>query len=283
MLQPSKHWDWEIKSETSWLGTSFRELFSYRDLLLRLVRKEFLASFQQTVLGPFWVIFQPLLTVLTYMFVFRNLMHLSTEGFPSFLYYLTGITLWNFFSDLFLNTSNTFLQNVAVFSKVYFPRLIAPLSLLLLYLLRFAIQLGFLLVVYIYFCVAGNVQFDFFRLLIIIPVIIITAGIGFGSGLIFSILSTKYKDLVGLLQLLIRLLMFVCPIFYSLAVVPGKLKTYVYLNPLSSVFEFFRYAFLGKGQIEAIPFLYSIICMIVLLGGGILLFNKMGDKLMDVA
>jgi lipopolysaccharide transport system permease protein len=282
MLQ-QKHWDWEIKSETSWLGASFRELFSYKDLLLRLVRKEFLASFQQTLLGPFWVIFQPLLTVLTYMFVFRNLMHLSTEGFPSFLYYLTGITLWNLFSDLFLNTSNTFLQNVAVFSKVYFPRLIAPLSILLLYLLRFGIQLGFLLIAYIYFCFAGNVQFDFFRLLIIIPAIIITAGIGFGAGLIFSILSTKYKDLLGLLQLLIRLLMFVCPIFYSLAVVPNKLKAYVYLNPLSSVFEFFRYAFLGKGQIEAIPFLYSIICMIVLLGGGVLLFNKMGDKLMDVA
>lgn len=281
----SKHpdWDWEIKAETSWLGVSLKELFSYKDLLFRLVRKEFLASFQQTLLGPFWVIFQPLLTVFTYMLVFGKLIGLSTEGFPAFIYYLTGITLWNLFSDLFLNTSNTFSQNVGIFSKVYFPRLIAPLSMLLLYLLRFGIQLLFLAIVYVYFCISGQVHFEFFRLLLIIPAIIIVAGIGFGSGLIFSILSTKYKDLLSLLQLIVRLLMFVCPIFFSIAMVPQKLKTWVYINPLSSQFELFRYAFLGKGQIELMPFVYSIVCMAALMAGGILLFNKMGDKLMDVA
>ena len=283
MLQQPQHWDWEIKSETTWSGVSLKELFSYKDLLLRLVRKDFLASFQQTLLGPFWVIFQPFLTVLTYIFVFRNLMNLSTEGFPSFLYYLTGITLWNLFSDLFLNISSTFNQNVAVFSKVYFPRLIAPLSSLLLYLLRFGIQLVFLLIVYFYFCLTSNVEFDFFRILLIIPAIIITAGIGFGFGLIFSILSTKYKDLIGLLQLFVRLLMFVCPIFYSLSMVDQKIKWVVNFNPLSSQFELFRYAFLGKGETAALPFTYSCLVMIFLVAGGILLFNKMGDKLMDVA
>ena len=279
----SKHWDWEIKSETTWSGVRFKELYGFKDLLLRLVRKEFLASFQQTLLGPFWVVFQPLLTALTYIFVFRNLMQISTEGFPSFLYYLIGITLWNLFSDLFLNISSTFTQNVAVFSKVYFPRLIAPLSSLLLYLLRFVIPFVFLFAVFIYFCFTTNLDFNIFRLLLIFPAIIVTAGIGFGSGLVFSILSTKYKDLLGVIQLFTRLLMFVCPIFFSLAMVSPKIKWIVNLNPLSPQFELFRYAFLGKGQVETFPFLYSIVFMLLLVGGGIMLFNKMGDKLMDVA
>jgi lipopolysaccharide transport system permease protein len=282
MSQQPRHWDWEIRAETSWSGVSFKELYSYKDLLFRLVRKEFLASFQQTLLGPFWVIFQPLLTVFTYV-GFGKVIGLSTEGFPPFLYYLIGITLWSLFADLFLNISYTFMQNMSVFSKVYFPRLIAPLSLLLLYLLRFGIQLFFLFIVYIYCCVTNAATFDVTRILLIFPVIAITAGIGFGAGLVFSILSTKYKDLLGLLQLTTRLLMFVCPIFYSLAIVPERVKAYVYLNPLSSLFELFRYAFLGKGQVAAMPFVYSITFMIALVGGGMLLFNKMGDKLMDVA
>ena len=282
MIKP-QHWDWEIKSETTWSGVSFKELYSFKDLLFRLVRKDFLASFQQTLLGPVWVVFQPLITALTYIYVFRNLMKIPTEGFPAFLFYLIGITLWNLFSDLFLNISYTFTQNVGVFSKVYFPRLIAPLSSLLLYLLRFGIQFVFLLIVYIYFCFISNVEFNLFRLLLIIPVVVVTAGIGFGCGLIFSILSTKYKDLLGVLQLITRLLMFVCPIFYSVSMVTEKIKWAVNLNPLSSQFELFRFAFLGKGQVEAIPLLYSLLCMILLVGGGIMLFNKMGDKLMDVA
>lgn len=282
-MAQTRDWQWEIKAETSWLGTGIKELVAYKDLLFRLVRKDFLASFQQTLLGPLWVIFQPLLTVLTYVLVFGKVIGLSTQGFPSFIFYLTGITLWNLFSDIFLNTSMTFMQNIGVFSKVYFPRLIAPLSTLLLYTLRFGIQLFFLFIVDAYFCFTGQVHFDFFRLLIIFPVIIIVAGIGFGTGLVFSILSTKYKDLLSLMQLLIRLLMFVCPIFYSLTMVPEKLKLVVYLNPLSSQFELFRYAFLGKGLVEPMPFVYSVICMLALCGGGILLFNKWGDKLMDVA
>lgn len=279
----SQQWEWEIKSQSSWAGVSVKELYSYKDLLFRLVRKEFLASFQQTILGPFWVIFQPLFTVITYVFVFGKVIGLSTEGFPAFLYYLIGISLWGLFSDLFLNISYTFNQNVAVFSKVYFPRLIAPLSVLLLYLLRFGIQFFFLIVAYIYFCATKQAEFNIFRFLLIIPVIIITAGIGFGGGLIFSILSTKYKDLLGVLQMFVRLLMFLCPIFYSLSIVPAKYKTLVYLNPLSAQFEYFRYAFLGRGLITPMSFLYSALAMVLLVIGGILLFNKMGDKLMDVA
>jgi lipopolysaccharide transport system permease protein len=280
----AKHfeWEWEIKPNSTWFGNGVNELFAYKDLLLRLVRKEFLISYQQTLLGPFWVVLQPILTVFTYVLIFDKVIGVSTEGIPSFIYYLAGIILWNLFSELFLNIAYTFTQNAGIFSKVYFPRLIAPLSMLLLNLFRFGIQLVLLLFVLAYYYITGQVGFDLLHVLMFIPVVIITAGLGFGAGLFFSIITTKYKDIFGLLQLIVRLLMFVCPIFYSLAIVPDRLKWLVNINPLSSQFELFRYAFLGIGHFEGLRLLYSACSMIFLMFLGILLFNKMGDKLMDV-
>ncbi|WP_018611237.1 ABC transporter permease [Segetibacter koreensis] len=281
-MKQHSQWDWEIKANTTWAGVGFKEFYSYKDLLFSLVRKEFLSSYQQTLLGPFWVLLQPLLSVITYVLVFKKVMGFSTEGLPTFLYYLTGITLWNLFSELFLDTAYTFLNNSSIYSKVYFPRLISPFSTLLLNLIRFGIQLLLLFAVLIYFWQVGQVQLNPVRLLIIIPVIITISGIALGGGLIFSILSTKYKDLLGLLQLSLRLLMFVCPIFYSLAIVPKSIQWLINVNPLSSLFELFRYAFLGKGNISWIYFSYSIVFMFMILLSGILLFNKTSDRLVDV-
>jgi len=274
---------WEIKPETTWLGSSLKELLSYKDLLIRLVRKEFLTSYQQTLLGPFWVLLQPILSVLTYVLVFNKVIGIPTDGVPSFLFYLIGITLWNLFSELFLSTALTFKQNIAIFSKVYFPRILAPVSTLLLNGLRFLIQLLFLIIVLIYCYFTHKVQLNLSYVFMVVPVIIVTSGIGFGAGLIFSVLTVKYKDLTNLLQLFIRLLMFVCPIFYSLSMVPDKHKWLANLNPLSSQFESFRYAFLGKGYVSRSQFIYSSVFMILILAAGILIFNKMTDKLMDVA
>ena len=274
---------WEIKPETTWLGSSLKELLSYKDLLIRLVRKEFLTSYQQTLLGPFWVLLQPILSVLTYVLVFNKVIGIPTDGVPSFLFYLIGITLWNLFSELFLSTALTFKQNIAIFSKVYFPRILAPVSTLLLNGLRFLIQLLFLIIVLIYCYFTHKVQLNLSYVFMVVPVIIVTSGIGFGAGLIFSVLTVKYKDLTNLLQLFIRLLMFVCPIFYSLSMVPDKHKWLANLNPLSSQFESFRYAFLGKGYVSGSQFIYSSVFMILILAAGILIFNKMTDKLMDVA
>jgi len=282
MPETSRWWEWEIKTETSWLGVSFRELYSYKDLLFRLVRKDFLSSYHQTLLGPFWIIFQPLLTVITYVIVFHTVINVSTEGIPAFFYYLIGITLWNLFSNTLLNTSYAFLQSASIFEKVYFPRLIAPFSILLLNLLRFGIQVLLLLLVAGYFYIFKHLDFNFIRLLIFIPVIIITAGIGFGAGLIFSIITVKYKDILNLLELFIRLLMFVCPVFYSIALVPEKVKWLVYINPLSSQFELFRFAFLGKGTFDIVQILYAMVFMILLMFTGIFVFNKWSDRLIDV-
>jgi lipopolysaccharide transport system permease protein len=282
MSDKALHWDWEITNKTTWLGVSLRELLSYKDLLFRLVRKDFLAYYQQTLLGPFWMIVQPILTVFTYVLVFSKALSFSTEGIPPFLYYLTGITLWSLFSDIFLGTASTFVQNVQVFSKVYFPRLIVPASIVLLHGLRFLFQLLLLLIALLYFYFTGQVTLHPSYFLLFIPAVITTAGIGLGAGLVFSILTAKYRDLLNMMQLIIRLLMFVCPIFYSLSFANPKFKWLLQINPLSSQFELFRFAFLGKGEITPVYLAYSIIVMLLLVGGGVLLFNKTGDKLIDV-
>jgi lipopolysaccharide transport system permease protein len=275
-------WEWEIRPETRWFNMNLKELYSYKDLLLQLSRKDFLGLYQQTLLGPFWVLLQPLLTVLTYVLVFNKLIGLSTQGVPPFLFNLIGITLWNLFSEVFLQTSKTFSQNADVFSKVYFPRIIVALSTLWLQLILFGIQMLLLLLVYIYFTTTNQVTFDISHLLLIFPVIIITAGIAFGGGLIFSVLTAKYRDLQALIQLIIRLLMFVCPVFYTLSMIPAKSRWLVLINPLTSQFELFRFAFLSQGTIDGMQLLYSGGFMVVIISVGMLLFNKMSVDLMDV-
>ena len=278
----SSNWEWEIKPETSWRNISFVELYSYKDLLLQLTRKDFLGLYQQTLLGPFWVLLQPLLTVLTFVVVFNNVIGIPTGGVPPFLFNLIGITLWNLFSEIFLQTSKTFIQNAEIFSKVYFPRIIVALSTLWLQLLLFGIQLLLLIAVYLYYFFTGQVDFNAVQGLLIFPLIAITAGIGFGGGLIFSVLTAKYRDLLSLIQVLIRLLMFICPVFYTLSMVPQKFLWLVNINPLSALFEYFRFAFLGVGSINEIQLLYSIGFMVVIVFFGIMLFNKMSYKLIDI-
>lgn len=273
---------WIIRPQTPWLGASFTELISYKDLLFRLVRKEFLASYQQTLLGPLWVLIQPILTVATSILIFNKVIGIPTDGVPPVLYYLTGITLWSLFSDILSNTSTTFIQNEKVFNKVYFPRIISPLSIVLLNLFRFSIQLMFLIVAIIYYYLTGQVELHLSTWIIALPIILLTVLMGLGTGLFFSVITAKYRDLTHLLQLIIRLLMFVCPIFYPLSIVPEKHKWIMNLNPLSTQFELYRYAFLGTGQFTSGQILYSVIGSVVLLCGSVLLFNRMSDKLIDV-
>lgn len=273
---------WKIKPQTPWLGASLKELVSYSDLLFRLVRKEFLTSYQQTLLGPLWVLIQPTLTVLTSILIFNKVIGIPTDGVPPVLYYLAGITLWNLFADIFSNTSTTFIQNEKVFSKVYFPRIISPLSIVFLNLFRFGIQLLFLIIAIIYYYITGEVQLHAGTWLIAIPVIIMTIQVGLGAGLFFSVITAKYRDLTHLLQLLIRLLMFLCPIFYPMSIVPEKQKWIMNLNPLTTLFEAYRYAFLGTGDLQTGQIIYSVIASTLLLAGSLLLFNRMSDKLIDV-
>jgi lipopolysaccharide transport system permease protein len=282
MTNEKMQMQWEIKPQTPWLGVGFKELYAYKDLLFRLVRKEFLASYQQTLLGPLWVLIQPILTVLTSILIFNKVIGVSTDGIPPVLYYLAGITLWNLFADIFSNTAVTFIQNERVFSKVYFPRIIAPLSIVLLNLLRFGIQLTFLIIAISYYHLTGPVELHLSTWPLCIPSIIITVQMGLAAGLFFAVITAKYRDLLNVLQLLIRLLMFLCPIFYPMSIVPHKYKWLMNLNPLTTQFELYRFAFLGTGHVNAEQVWYSVIASILFMAVSLLLFNRMSDKVVDI-
>jgi lipopolysaccharide transport system permease protein len=276
------NWDWQIKPRSKWLELNVRELFAYKDLLFRLVRRDFLMLYQQTLLGPLWIILQPLLTVLTYILIFDKVMGISTSGVPPFLFYLTGITLWNLFSDVFTGTALIFVTNSNIFSKVYFPRLIVPLSTTLLHFMRLGIQLLLLIAVILFYHFSGRFQVQAGHWIFSILPMVLAAGIGLACGLIFSVLTARYRDLMNLLHILVRLLMFVCPIFFSLSIVPEKYQWILNLNPLTPLFELFRFAFIGQGQFTAGQLLYSAGVTVVLLAGGTILFNKKADALLDV-
>ncbi len=273
---------WIITPKTTWLGTGIRELIIHKDLLFGIVRKDLLSSYQQTLLGPLWILIQPLFSVIVYMFVFNRLIGVSTMGVPPFLFYLAGITLWNLFSDLFTSTSSVIANNIGVFSKVYFPRLITPLAGLLLHLIRFSVHFIFLIVVLVFFIIKGKIVFDPLNFFPVIVSILLVAFMAFGGGLIFSVISTKYRDIGGFMQMMIRLLLFVTPVFYTLSNVPEKFSWVLQINPLTAPFEMFRSAL--TGELVVMPSLaLSLGVTFFIVGSGILLFNKMTDRLMDIA
>lgn len=278
----SVKWNWEITPKTSWIGASLKELLEYKDLLFRLVRKEIILGYQQTVLGPFWTILQPVVSVLIYVLVFHHVIQVPIYGFPPFLFYLISITLWNYFSDIFNGTCSTFSDNEDTFNKVYFPRLIMPLSTVVMHLIRLLMHFLFIVVVLFVYYLMDEVTFSPIKLLLIIPVILSTGGIALGAGLISSVLTAKYRDFHNITHHLFRILLFVCPVFYSSEIVPAKYKMLYSLNPLAGQFEAFRYAFLGSGHFNFYQLIYGFLFMITVMIMGLALFNKVGDKLIDV-
>ncbi|WP_046246028.1 ABC transporter permease [Hymenobacter terrenus] len=280
---PDAKWDWEIAAKTSWWGSSLSELWSYRHLLVGLVRRDFLLSYQQTVLGPLWMLFQPLMTLITYVLVFGKVVGISTQDTPPTLFYLAGIVLWNLFNDAFTNTSSTFRDNAHIFSKVYFPRLVMPLAQLSGQLLRFVIQLLLLLAVLCYYVLFTPWAVPVTTQLFLVPLAIaLVAALSLSLGLIFSVLTGKYRDITYIAGLAIRLLMFLTPVIYPMSYVAEKWRWIVQINPLTPLFELFRLGLLGKGNVTSPQLFYSGAFTGVLLVVALLIFNKQGDKLIDV-
>jgi lipopolysaccharide transport system permease protein len=273
---------WEIRPESFWLHWKPGEVWLYRHLLLRIVRRDFLIHHQQTLLGPLWIIFQPIIMLIIYVLIFEKAVGLSTDGLPSSLFYLSGIILWSLFAECFTGTSFTFIQNGTLFGKVYFPRLIMPLSVVLVNLVRFGIQFLIFIGLLIFIRPEGIFEHPLLSLSCFVVAILVIAGLGLGLGLIFSILTAKYRDLVNVIHLISRLLMFATPIIYPLSIVNEEFQFWVFLNPLSSVVELFRFGFLGQGTFTFVQLGYSVVCTLVLLLTGIMLFNKFGNKLQDV-
>lgn len=277
-------WQWEIKPETAWLEMNWKELWSYRHLLLRLIRRDFLTLYQQTLLGPVWVVVQPLLTVITYVLIFDKLVGIPINGLPPFLFYLAGIIVWNLFSETFASTAFTFTTNATLFSKVYFPRLVIPFSITASHIIRFSIQLLLFLGFYFYHLVTGNITFQPLYILAALPfTMLVVSMLGLGFGLSFAVFIAKYRDLGNLLQLSIRLLMFATPIIYPFTMIENpEIRYFMSFNPLVPVVEFYRYAFLGFGTFTIPQLVYSLAWTIFAFVSGTVLFNKMGAKLIDV-
>lgn len=271
-----------IKPKRSILDLRLIEVWEYRDLLFMFVKRDFLASYTQTILGPLWFFIQPIFTTIMFVFVFGNIAGISTDGQPKILFYLSGLVIWNYFSDSLNKTANIFVSNAGMFGKVYFPRLITPLSIVVSGLLRFVIQFLLFISIFIFYYFKGEVFFHWNAAVALLPVLLILmAGFALGMGMIISSLTTKYRDLAMFIGFGVGLLMYATPVIYPLNSVPSKYQYIVNANPISSIVETFRYAFLGSGSCSLTSLTYSIVCMIVLLFSGIVIFNKVEQNFMD--
>jgi len=276
-------WDWEIKATTNWWDIKLQESWAYRHLLLGLVKRDFLLGYQQTILGPFWTLLQPVMTMLTYLVVFGKVVGISTGRAPAVLFYLAGVILWTLFNDAFTGTSTSFRNNAHLFSKVYFPRIIVPVAHGVSCLLSFSIQFVFLLLMLAYYRLATNWQAPpSGYMVMIVPAIAIVSAQSLAWGLLFSVLTGKYRDVTFVVSLGVRLLMFLTPVIYPMQYIAEKWRWVVELNPLTPAFELFRWALLGEGLVTPRQLLVSAGFTLGLTIVALLTFNKQVSKLIDV-
>jgi lipopolysaccharide transport system permease protein len=279
--ESANYWSMVLKPKRSLFEINLRELWLYRDLIALFVRRDFVAKYKQTILGPIWFIIQPLLTTLMFVVVFGNIAGIPTDGIPQMLFYMTGIVGWNYFSTCLNDTSQTFIKNASIFGKVYFPRLAMPLSIVISNLVSFAIQFVFLIGFLIYFMIQGADVAPTAEVFLIPFLVLLIAGLGLGFGIIISSLTTKYRDLVHLVTFGVTLWMYATPIIYPLSEIPAKYKMYVLANPMTPIVESFKSVMLGVGEVNYGYLLYSLAFMVVLLFAGILIFNKVEKTFMD--
>lgn len=278
-MKAGKGWDTIINSKA--YRFSFKEIFAYKDLLFLFVKRDFISIYKQTILGPVWFFIQPILTTITFSVIFGRIAGISTDGVPPLLFYLSGVILWNYFQDTLTKTSNTFVANAQVFGKVYFPRVIVPLSIVISNMLKLGVQFLLFISFMIYYSVVGSLNLQFHLLWLLPILILMMAFLGMGIGLIISSLTTKYRDLKFLVQFGVQLLMYASPIVYPLSTVEGKLKTIILANPVSSIIETFKHIFLGTGHIYWEALLYSFVFMITCLLMGVFIFNRVEKNFMD--
>lgn len=276
-----QEWESEIKAEDSLFSINFREVWQYRDLLLMLVKRDYVSTYKQTILGPIWFFVQPILTMIIYVILFGQIAKLSTEGTPQIVFYLSGIVIWNYFSESLTKTSSVFRDNASIFGKVYFPRLIMPLSIVVSALIKFGIQFSlFAAAVFYYSVIEHRIEPNLW--ILATPFLLLLMSLfSLGLGMIFSSMTTKYKDLVFLLTFGIQLFMYATPVIYSISSIPEKYRYLVEANPLTSIFECFRYGYLGSGTFDSNSLFYSTGVIVVLLALGVVIFNKVEKSFMD--
>lgn len=272
---------WEIKPQSSLFDLKLKDTWNYRDLLWLLVRRDFVSFYKQTILGPLWFFIQPFLTTIMFTFVFGRLAGISTDTLPQPLFYMAGITTWNYFADCLTKTSTVFKDNSNIFGKVYFPRLIMPLSIVVSNLVKFGVQFLLFIVVMIFYAVKGTDFHPTWAIALFPVIIILMAALGLGTGMIISAMTTKYRDLAFLVTFGIQLLMYATTVIYPLSAAPESYKWLIEINPMTSLIETFRYGFLGKGSFSWHSFGYSATVTFTLLVFGIIIFNKVEKNFVD--
>lgn len=277
----NQEWTTIIKPKTKLLDLNLKELWHYKDLIVMFVKRDFKTMYKQTVLGPLWIVINPVLTTIMFTIVFGGIANISTDGMPQFVFYMAGNTVWSYFSACLTKTANTFLTNSAVFGKVYFPRLVSPISTVLSGLINFFVQFALFLVFVIFYAITGNsVQPNIYVLLTPL-LLIMVAMLSLGFGIIISSLTTKYRDLAVLVTFGVQLWMYATPVVYPISQIPLKWQGIVLLNPMAPIVETFRYAFFGAGNIPWFYLGISVITTLIVLFLGIVLFNKVQKTFMD--
>lgn len=275
------NWTTIIKPKTGWFDINLKELLQYKDLITMFVKRDFKTLYKQTILGPLWIIINPLLTTIMYTIVFGNIANISTDGMPQIVFYMLGTTVWTYFSTCLTKTSSTFTGNAAIFGKVYFPRLVTPISIVVSGLINFAVQFIMFLVFAIYYYIIGAPINPNIYILITPFLLLELACLSLGFGVIISSLTTKYRDLAVLVTFGVQLWMYATPVVYPASQIGGKLKTLMMLNPVSPIVESFRYAFLGSGSIPWNFLGISVVITLVVLFIGVILFSRVEKTFMD--
>lgn len=283
--EENEHWDIVIQPDKKLFSLDLQEIWRYRDLLVMYVKRDIVTMYKQTILGPLWYIIQPLFTTIMFMFVFGGIAGISTDGLPQPLFYMAGILCWNYFSECLTKCSETFNANQQIFGKVYFPRLVVPFSITLSSLLKMVIQFILFIAIYIFYICSGYTPNITWYILLVPLLVVMLAGLGLGFGLIISSMTTKYRDLRFMISFGVQLWMYITPVIYPLSILKQNYPNYVWAivaNPLTSIIETFKLAFLGQGTFEWSYLLYSILFTIIVMFWGMLTFNKVQRSFMDV-
>jgi lipopolysaccharide transport system permease protein len=276
-------WDLVIEPKAKLLDLHLGEVWRYRDLMFLFVKRDFVAQFKQTILGPVWHFVQPIFTTLMFLLVFTKIANIDTDGVKPVLFYMSGIAIWNYFASCLNATSSTFVANAGIFGKVYFPRLVLPLSSVISNIIKFGIQFSLLAIMMLYYVIFDDVHVQVGLPWLLIPLLVLMmAGLGLGVGIIISSLTTKYRDLTILLGFAVQLLMYATPVAYPLSYLQSKsYASWIQWNPISPIVEAFRYSLFGSGTFTVLSLIYSGVFIIITLFVGLVIFNRVEKSFMD--
>ena len=276
-------WSLVIRPRGSLFAVDFAEIWRYRDLCAMFIKRDIVTMYKQTVLGPLWFFIQPILTTAMYMVVFGKIAKIPTDGVPPPLFYLAGICLWQYFASCLTKTSSTFVANASIFGKVYFPRLVVPVATVTSHLIKMAIQFLLLVVAYLYFVFVKGVQVSPTGYVLLLPLLVaMVSGLSLGFGILFSSMTTKYRDLRLMLTFIVQLWMYATPVIYPMGMIKGdKLRFVMQLNPLTGIFEAFKYGLLGAGEFSWGMLAYSACFTAVLVMVGVVVFNRVQKSFID--